>query len=245
MFFSPHPPPSFKPLFFSELGFFHSSSLNCRPLAQRFPSSYRSLLFSSDFIHREVSHAPKLPVLHLYNSNQLFGSSALITMANEITSDMLEKVAAQFSGLLEWVKQPANQTSNAVPNEEANAVPNKEVNAVVNEEEPKSSMYPEHHKHVAENLEEDGLEYTFRQDDQKVGIKRVHDTKVIGEFACRKRNCRRSWFSNSIAIRIREYEGSQYNVQVYHQQCSQCEKPTRAKLNKLAYADRVAFYIKR
>ncbi|KAF5678193.1 hypothetical protein FDENT_8997 [Fusarium denticulatum] len=125
-------------------------------------------------------------------------------MAIELTRDALEKVAAQFSGLLEWIKGPPNET----------------INTVLNEEEPKSSLYPELHSLIAENLEQDGLEYTFRQNDQK-------------------------WESNSIAIRIREYEGSQYNVQVYHQRCSRCEKPTRAKLNKLAYADRVAFHFKR
>ncbi|KAF5562665.1 hypothetical protein FNAPI_3104 [Fusarium napiforme] len=66
-----------------------------------------------------------------------------------------------------------------------------------------------------------------------------------------------AWFSNSIAIRIREYEGNhiairireyegnQYNVKVYHQQCSRCETPIRAMLKQQAYADRVAFHIKR
>ncbi|KAF5980381.1 atp-dependent helicase [Fusarium bulbicola] len=36
-------------------------------------------------------------------------------------------------------------------------------------------------------LEGDGLEYTFRQNDQKVGIKRIHDTKVMGKFICSNR----------------------------------------------------------
>ncbi|PNP58453.1 hypothetical protein FNYG_15116 [Fusarium nygamai] len=76
-------------------------------------------------------------------------------MANELTSDALEKVAAQFSGLLEWVKGSPNET----------------VNTIVNEQEPKSSMYPELHSLIAENLEQNGLEYTFRQNDQTVGIK--------------------------------------------------------------------------
>ncbi|KAK2668486.1 hypothetical protein RAB80_015866 [Fusarium oxysporum f. sp. vasinfectum] len=80
----------------------------------------------------------------------------------------LAMAAAKFSELLKWVKEPGNQT--------------------VNEEEPKSSMYPELHSLIAENLAEDGLEYTFRQNDQKVGIKRVYDTKVIGKFIYRKRN---------------------------------------------------------
>ncbi|KAG5760577.1 hypothetical protein H9Q72_011318 [Fusarium xylarioides] len=159
-------------------------------------------------------------------------------MANEMTSDAMNKVAARFSELYEWVKQPATQTVNAAANEE--------LNDVVNEKEPRSSMYPELHSLIAENLEEDGLEYTFRQNDQKVGIKRAYDTKVIGEFTCPKRKCRiHRWFSNSIAIRIREYEGHQYNVQVYHQRCSHCEQPTRAKLKELAYADRVAYYLKK
>ncbi|KAM5516524.1 hypothetical protein FOXYSP1_03475 [Fusarium oxysporum f. sp. phaseoli] len=46
-----------------------------------------------------------------------------------------------------------------------------------NEEEPKSSIYPELHSYIATNLEEGGLKYTFRQNDQKVGIKQVYDTK--------------------------------------------------------------------
>ncbi|KAI1013729.1 hypothetical protein LB503_010651 [Fusarium chuoi] len=146
-------------------------------------------------------------------------------MAIEATNEVVD-IVAKFSGLLKWVKEPAHQT--------------------VNEEEPKSSMYPELHNLIAENLAEDGLEYAFRLNDQRVGVKRVYDTKVIGKFICRKRNCGlRRWFSNSIAIRIREYEGKEYNVKVYQQQCGRCKQPTRAKLLELAYADRVAFHIKR
>ncbi|KAF4495696.1 hypothetical protein FAGAP_8160 [Fusarium agapanthi] len=150
-------------------------------------------------------------------------------MAIEVTDEVANKVA-RFAELLKWVKEPVNQT----------------VNTIANEEEPKSSMYPELHKHVAKNLEEDGLEYTFRQNDQKVNIKQVHDTKVIGRFICRNRNCGfHRWFSNSIAIRIREYQGNEYNVKVYQQQCGRCKRHTRAELMELAYADRVAFHIKR
>ncbi|KAL5602434.1 hypothetical protein FOBRF1_009967 [Fusarium oxysporum] len=50
-----------------------------------------------------------------------------------------------------------------------------------NEEEPKSSIYPELHSYIATNLEEGGLKYTFRQNDQKIGIKQVYDTKRRGD----------------------------------------------------------------
>ncbi|KAF9778540.1 hypothetical protein IL306_003762 [Fusarium sp. DS 682] len=115
-----------------------------------------------------------------------------------------------------------------------------------NEEPLKSSMYPEFHYYVAENLEEDGLDYTFRDHDTKVDIKRTYDTKITGKFTCSRRSCPgHEWHSNSISMRIREYPNNQYNVQVYHQQCKNCKKPTRAELEKLFYADRIAYHIKR
>ncbi|KAF4454074.1 hypothetical protein F53441_3359 [Fusarium austroafricanum] len=120
------------------------------------------------------------------------------------------------------------------------------VNRETKDGEPKSSMYPELHSYVALSLEEDDPVYTFREQYQKTDIKRVFDTKVIGKFFCHRSQCgNREWHSNSIAIRIREYHGNQYNVQVYHQQCSKCKKPTRAKLDKPIYADRVAYRIKK
>ncbi|KAF5562874.1 hypothetical protein FNAPI_2982 [Fusarium napiforme] len=159
-------------------------------------------------------------------------------MANEVTTDALKKIAAMYSGLLEWVKQPVDQTSNARANIK--------VSAIMYEEEPKSSMYPELHGLIAEYLEEDGLSYTFRQDYQKINIKRVFDSKVVGKFECSRLGCtNRSWESNSIAIRIREYEGNQYNVKVYHQQCKRCNRYTRPEIEILSYVDRVSFRIKK
>ncbi|KAF5631176.1 uncharacterized protein FTJAE_8042 [Fusarium tjaetaba] len=141
-------------------------------------------------------------------------------MANEVTTDALNKIAAMYSGLLEWVKQPVDQTRNARANTK--------VNAIMYEEEPKSSIY------------------TFRQDYQKINIKRVFDSKVVGEFECSRLGCtNRSWESNSIAIRIREYEGNQYNVKVYHQQCKRCNRYTRPEIEILSYVDRVSFRIKK
>ncbi|KAG8358173.1 hypothetical protein FVEN_g12751 [Fusarium venenatum] len=47
---------------------------------------------------------------------------------------------------------------------------------------PKSSMYPDLHNYVAESLEE--LEYSFRDHDTKVDIKRDYNTATIGKFTC-------------------------------------------------------------
>lgn len=111
---------------------------------------------------------------------------------------------------------------------------------------PKSSMYPELHNYVAESLDDDGLEYSFRDHDKKVDIKRQYDTNIIGEFVCGNKACvRHKWHSNSIAITIQEYEDKSYNVVVYHQICSRCKKSTRATLDKLSYSDRVAYRLKK
>ncbi|KAF5983511.1 hypothetical protein FBULB1_3731 [Fusarium bulbicola] len=150
-------------------------------------------------------------------------------MGVAVTDEVAKKVA-RFSELLKWVREPVNQPKNTIENEE----------------EPKSSMYPELHSLIAESLAEDGLEYTFRQNDQKIDIKRVFDSRVIGEFTCDRRRCnKRTWSSNSVAIRIREYEGHQYNVKVYHQECKRCNQPSRPEIEKLSYVNRVSFRIKK
>ncbi|KAM0190390.1 hypothetical protein ACHAPI_009378 [Fusarium lateritium] len=112
-------------------------------------------------------------------------------------------------------------------------------------EPPKSSMYPDLHYYVAESLDEDDLEYSFRDHDTKTDIKREYHTKTIGKFICGKATCTHKWDSNSVAITIREYEDKSYNALVYHQRCSRCETSTRADLDKLCYADRVAFRLKK
>jgi hypothetical protein len=105
-------------------------------------------------------------------------------------------------------------------------------------------MYPDLHGYVTESLE--GLEYSFRDHDTKVDIKREYHTNIMGEFHCQRSTCLfRKWESNSIAITIREYEDQSYNVLVYHQLCRKCMKPTRATLDKLCYSDRVAYHLKR
>ncbi|KAF0637071.1 hypothetical protein FPSE5266_06962 [Fusarium pseudograminearum] len=109
----------------------------------------------------------------------------------------------------------------------------------------KSSMYPELHGYVAESLGEE-LEYTFRDHDTKVDIKRQHDTSIFGDFTCGRVKCdHHFWHSNCIAITIREYDDESYNVLVYHQLCSTCKKPTRADLDKPMYGERVAYNLKK
>ncbi|RGP64962.1 hypothetical protein FSPOR_7576 [Fusarium sporotrichioides] len=116
-----------------------------------------------------------------------------------------------------------------------------------NLEPQKSSMYPGLHNHVVESLED--LDYTFRNHDTKVDIKRQYDTNIIGKFECPK--CQRSqgrfhtWHSNCIAITIWEYEDNSYNALVYHQLCSKCKRSTRPTLDKLSYSDRVAYRLKK
>ncbi|KAH6952141.1 zinc-binding domain-containing protein [Fusarium avenaceum] len=129
---------------------------------------------------------------------------------------------------------------------EDNSAPSVMADQAANSPPPKSSMYPELHNYVAEILDEDGLEYSFRDHDKKVDIKRQYDTNIIGRFTCRSKTCRfRQWSSNSIAITIQEYEDNSYNVIMYHQICSRCRKSTRATLDKLSYSDRVAYRLKK
>ncbi|KAF4415884.1 hypothetical protein FACUT_13017 [Fusarium acutatum] len=75
------------------------------------------------------------------NLNQREIFYVLIIMAIKVTSEARNKVA-QFSELLEWVKEPANQT----------------VDAIANEEEPKSLIYFYLHKHAIESSKDDRLE---------------------------------------------------------------------------------------
>ncbi|KAM0339752.1 hypothetical protein ACHAPU_010792 [Fusarium lateritium] len=112
-------------------------------------------------------------------------------------------------------------------------------------EPPKSSIYPDLHYYVAESLDEDDLEYSFRDHDTKTDIKREYHTRTIGNFTCGKHTCGHKWSSNSVSITIREYEDKSYNALVYHQLCSRCRKSTRADLDKLCYADRIAFRLKK
>ncbi|KAK6717080.1 hypothetical protein SNK05_000282 [Fusarium graminearum] len=133
------------------------------------------------------------------------------------------------------ISQEAQEEQNEVPHDPATRI----------EPAQKSSIYPELHGYVAESLGEK-LEYTFRDHDTKVDIKRELDNTTIGKFICGRPKCvSKRWHSNSIAITIREYEDKSYNVLVYHQLCSICEKPTRAKLDKLMYGDRVSYHLKK
>ncbi|KAI6754899.1 hypothetical protein HG530_012651 [Fusarium avenaceum] len=129
---------------------------------------------------------------------------------------------------------------------EDNSAPSVMADLAANSPPPKSSMYPELHNYVAEILDEDDLEYSFREHDKKVDIKRRYDTKTIGEFVCGNKSCQNHrWRSNSIAITIQEYEDKSYNVIVYHQLCSKCKRSTRATLDRLCYSDRVAYRLKK
>ncbi|RGP81334.1 hypothetical protein FLONG3_478 [Fusarium longipes] len=113
---------------------------------------------------------------------------------------------------------------------------------------PKYSMYPDLHDLVKERLGDD-LEYSFRDHDTGTGIKNEHDTAIMGCFLCYRHGptCRR-WYSNRIAVTIREYEDDSYNVRVYHQLCLSCWRPARPTIegdDKLLYADRVAYHLKK
>ncbi|KAI6748527.1 hypothetical protein HG530_015563 [Fusarium avenaceum] len=66
-----------------------------------------------------------------------------------------------ISDVTEDKQQEDNSASSIIANKAANSEP------------PKSSMYPDLHNYVAESLDEDGLEYSFRDHGKKVDIKRT------------------------------------------------------------------------
>ncbi|QGI60798.1 hypothetical protein CEK26_004768 [Fusarium fujikuroi] len=83
----------------------------------------------------------------------------------------IEGFGIPYSNPVNTAEEPASQTINAIAN--------------ANEDEPKSSMHPELHSPITENLEEDGVKYSFHWNDLLVVIKRVYNTKDIGEFVRR------------------------------------------------------------
>ncbi|SCN98484.1 uncharacterized protein FFB20_10692 [Fusarium fujikuroi] len=150
-------------------------------------------------------------------------------MAIEATNEATN-IAAKFSGLLKWVKEPASQT----------------VNAVAKEELPLWSMYPEFRENVAEKLEENQLEFAFCDNDEDIGSTHSYDTNIKGRFRC---GCKKkrpySWRSNCIAVTIRQYSGDRYNVRVYHQRCKNCKKLCRPILDEESCSERVAYRLKK
>ncbi|KAG5791240.1 hypothetical protein H9Q69_009721 [Fusarium xylarioides] len=165
-----------------------------------------------------------------YSWQPVAGIRSVLTMANEVTSDAIKEIAARFSELLEWVKQPAAQ----------------KVKPVTKEGVPLWSMYPELHRNVAEELEEHQLEYTFCDNDEDIGSTHNYDTNIKGRFHCDcKKKCPHSWSSNCIAVTIRQYSRDRYNVRVYHQRCKNCKKLCRPRLDKESYTERVAYRLKK
>ncbi|PHH90479.1 hypothetical protein CDD83_3546 [Cordyceps sp. RAO-2017] len=109
----------------------------------------------------------------------------------------------------------------------------------------KWSMYPELHDEVSELLEDDDLYFDFVNYEPSRGPIKTYVTNIMGKFICRNSTCgANGWSSKVIAIKIRMYTGAQYNAQVYHQRCKECESLSEPILDD-SYAERVAYRIKK
>ncbi|KAK0743880.1 zinc-binding domain-containing protein [Schizothecium vesticola] len=66
----------------------------------------------------------------------------------------------------------------------------------------------------------------------------------MGHFVCRNDTCPRpGWGSKVVAIHIREYHNSGYNVVVYGQRCNKCNRFGDLTLHEASYVDRVSYRV--
>ncbi|KAM0431387.1 hypothetical protein ACHAPT_005364 [Fusarium lateritium] len=108
------------------------------------------------------------------------------------------------------------------------------------------SMYPALHGQLSDELQADGLQFSFYNNDNDSNCTESYDTNIMGRFTCHNRNCTsQGWSSKKIAITIRMYTGNRYNARVYHQRCRQCKSLSRPYLDVETYVDRVAYRLKK
>ncbi|KAH7353598.1 zinc-binding domain-containing protein [Plectosphaerella cucumerina] len=105
------------------------------------------------------------------------------------------------------------------------------------------SMFPALHHTVDALLAEDGLSFSFHNDDTDLGVSKDWDTNIMGRFRCQNPKCSSGWSSKKIAITIRMYPDHRYNARVYHQRCNDCNTTCRPHVDD-SYADRVAYRLK-
>ena len=111
---------------------------------------------------------------------------------------------------------------------------------------PEWSMHPKLHKQVLSLLRQDRLLFKFYNSDESDTSIEEYDTNVMGRFVCDNRACfSKGWPSMKIAITIRMYSGRRYNARTYHQRCEGCNSLGRLVLDQTAYAERVAYRIKK
>ncbi|EFY85495.1 hypothetical protein MAC_08442 [Metarhizium acridum CQMa 102] len=107
------------------------------------------------------------------------------------------------------------------------------------------SMFPEHHRAVADLLKKEKLHFTFQHADEETGHIKDRDTNVMGRFDCPNTKCtQKGWSSKKIAVWVRLYPGSRYNARVYNQRCKSCNSLGRPTLDD-SYAERIAYRLKR
>lgn len=107
------------------------------------------------------------------------------------------------------------------------------------------SLYPRLHEHVASTLEQDHILSKFRPVDDTENFTHSYDTNIMGRFVCHNPACNSDgWSSKKIAITIRMYPETEYNVRVYHQRCKSCNRLSRPILNE-SYTERVVYRIKK
>lgn len=104
-------------------------------------------------------------------------------------------------------------------------------------------MYPNLHDAVAALIQDENLDFTFRDTFNDDWIDEW-DTNVMGTFQCHNSSCKKKgWSSKKIAITIHSYYGGLYNARVYHQRCKQCNELSQPELDD-SYAERVAYWLK-
>jgi hypothetical protein len=106
------------------------------------------------------------------------------------------------------------------------------------------SLYPTLHGNVARTLEQDNILSKFRPVDDTENFTESYDTNIMGRFICHNPACNSDgWSSKKIAITIRMYTTTEYNVRVYHQRCKSCSRLSRPILDE-SYTERVVYRIK-
>lgn len=109
-----------------------------------------------------------------------------------------------------------------------------------------ASMFPGLHHKVAFLLADDGLDFTYHNEDNEASAIQEYDTCIMGRFDCCRPGCEDSaWTSKKIAITIRMYSHMRYNAKVWHQRCRACKGVCSPSVDESSYADRIAYRLKK
>jgi hypothetical protein len=110
-----------------------------------------------------------------------------------------------------------------------------------------SFTFPELHQRIAEAVSP-AITSTWFNYEEKARPENGQNyiTCVMGKFTCVNNGCRKNgWSSKVVAVKIRGYARSGYNVTVYNQHCKACGWLGRFTLDEESYVERIAYRLKR